>query len=293
MCLIYTILSLRSWAAWAVFGDALNTSPSHNYENCACWNFKEEESVFRVVARAREPWKPTRVGVSELEERPLGSVTRTSTLGLARLAPGVRACACRSQACRAEQGRRREKQARLCRGTELTHYREEGQSSVPANCHPENIYPVFPDLSSFRRNQKSGFLCEIFKIGPNISNNILAKLNMSLAPRIPVFAFICVFLSSPFSTLKASEGRAQELLTNSMTWQDWAAPFFDTHPAFTPLHLHFCCVFVKVLFFLSSGSNSFNFQGQAGCLSPMMPSQTDTIAPSLALPEQSTVSIHI
>lgn len=69
MCLIYTILSLRSWAAWAVFRDALNTSTSHNYESHACWHFKEEESVFRVIARAREPWKPICVGVSELEER--------------------------------------------------------------------------------------------------------------------------------------------------------------------------------------------------------------------------------
>ena len=102
------------------------------------------------------------MGVSELEERPLGSVTRTSTLGLARLAPGVRACACRSQACRAEQGRRREKQARLCRGTELTPYREEGQSSVPANCCHVELCEQSCQIFLFSRESEN-ISCKIFQ----------------------------------------------------------------------------------------------------------------------------------
>lgn len=70
------------------------------------------------------------MGVSQLEERPLGSVGHVSTFGLARLVPG----ACHLGASRAEQVGRREKPAEVLRRADRTHtlLKGGGHSSVPA-----------------------------------------------------------------------------------------------------------------------------------------------------------------
>lgn len=107
---------------------------------------------------------------------------------------------------------------------------------------------------------------------------------MSLAPRIPVFAFMCGLLPSSVSTLKASEGRPRELFTNSMPWQDKTTLFFNTGPA-----SHLCAfshaVSLSRWLFFTSSSNVNQFS-RLSCVPPSHEAfPTDAISPSLALPE--------
>lgn len=158
MCLIYTILSLRSWVPWDVFRSTLNTSTSYNFESRACWNFKEE-SVFGVAARAGNPEnQPVWESVSWKRGR-WGSVGHVSTFGLARPVPG----ACHLGASRAEQVGRRAKPAGFCVGQiELTPYWKEAAIPQFQPLPSRKNTPCGARSFSFRRNQKCGFSCDIW-----------------------------------------------------------------------------------------------------------------------------------
>lgn len=115
------------------------------------------------------------------------------------------------------------------------------------NCHLEKIHPYVPRSFKFQKKPEIWIFMRhlIFKIGSNLSNSKLAELNMSLAPRVPVFAFICEFLLSSSSALKASEGGpgGSSPTTPALARRNYS--IFNTRPAFTPLCLHSGHAFVR------------------------------------------------
>lgn len=127
----------------------------------------------------------------------------------------------------------------------------------------------------------------ISRIGSNISNSILAKPSMSLALRGPILCssmYFCPPLSIPWKLLRAGP---KKLFSNSIPWQDGGTPPFYTDVLCAPpLCLHSCCVFVQdTLLPVFMIHILFSFQGQAECLSPMGPFQTDRIPFSLERPK--------
>lgn len=161
---------------------------------------------------------------------------------------------------RCQQVGRREEPAGFCVGQiELTPSERRQPFLSSSRCHPEKTHPVAPDLSVPGETRNADFhVISDFENWLKYFNSILAKLNMSLAPRVLAFAFMCGLLPSSVSTSKASEGRPRELVTNSMPWQDKTTLFFNTGPA-----SHLCAfshaVSLSRWLFFSSSSNVIQF----------------------------------